>query len=99
MSTEDNQYNQQIKNMSKADKDKYVEKLLKQQEKAREKSATLAANKKASGIKPLTIDLPEIEIIKFKELLNITHSNKTTLFIKMLNSYYKMVQNNVAINK
>lgn len=99
MSTEDKAYNEQIKKMSKADKDKYVEKLLKQQEKAREKSAVLAAAKKASGIKPFTIDLPEAEINKFKELLKSTHSNKTSLFMKMLNYYYKMVQNQNSINK
>lgn len=85
-------YDDQIKKMSKEEKDLYIAKLLEQKEKAKEKAKEVANAKKEAGIKQLSIDLKESDINRFKILLQNTRANKTELFIKMLNIYERSLQ-------
>lgn len=78
---------EQVKKLSQADTKEYAKQLIKQKELARQRSKINAQRKKEAGIKQLLLDLPEVMFNEFKNLMQITGVNKTTLFANMLTTY------------
>jgi hypothetical protein len=82
-----NQYEDQIKKMSKDQKDQLIVKLLEQKTKMRTRAKESAVQKRTAGIKILSIEIHENYINEFRDLQNKTHMNKTDLLIDMINCY------------
>jgi hypothetical protein len=82
-----NKYSEDLKKISKEDKDLYTVKMLEQQNKARERSRNAAKAKREANIKQLAVDLSEQDLNKFKELMQKTKQNKTELLQKMMQIY------------
>jgi hypothetical protein len=89
------QYEEQLKKLSKEDKELLIAQLLHQKKQSREKSREIAAKKRAKGIKPIAIELPADQLKKFKSLVEQTGMTKTELLIEMM-KWYEMKINNKA---
>ena len=87
-----NKYSEDLKKISKDEKDLYTVQMLELRNKARERSRIAAKAKRESGVKQLTIDLSEAELNKFKELMQRARYNKTELLQKMMQIYERSLQ-------
>jgi|ERR1044071_3738974 hypothetical protein len=81
------QFEDQLKRMSKDEKDLMLAKVLQQKKQVAEKAKEMVAKKRQAGIKPLVIELHADQVKKFKALLEQTELKKTDLFIEMMNWY------------
>ena len=93
MTEELNKFDEILKKIPKEERDIKLLKVLKQEEKARERSRNAAKTKREAGIKQLTIDLSEADLNKFKELMQRVRYNKTELLQKMMQIYERSLQN------
>lgn len=82
-----NKYSEDLKKISKDEKDLYTAQMLELRNKAKERSRIAAKAKREANIKQLAVDLPVEDIEKFKQLLRRAKLNKTELFQKMLQMY------------
>ena len=91
--TEDlNKVEELLKRMPKEEKDSKLLRVLKQEEKAKERSRNTAQIKKQAGIKQLSIDLQEPDLIKFKSLMQAMRYNKTELIQYMMQLCERSIQ-------
>ena len=82
---------EQIKKLSPAEIKEYAAQLMIQKERAKQRSKANVQKKKEKGIKPITIDIPEQMLDKFRILMERTSTNKTILMCNMISLYEQVL--------
>jgi hypothetical protein len=82
-----NEYEEQLKKMSKQEKDLFIARLLKQKEQSKKRAKDVAAEKRAAGFRTLSVEVSKEQMEEFKDLLLLTKLDRAELLAEMMKSY------------